>query len=61
MKTEPQAKACSLAQWIKDNHGNNQRAFATAQGVEPPQVTQWLKKGFIVVDGQLYSLRRTLK
>lgn len=38
----------------------SQRAFAEAQGVQPAQVTQWIKGGFIVVCGELYSSRRKL-
>lgn len=58
--TETQAKACTLLEWIDLHFDGNQRAFAAAQGVQPPQVTQWIQKDFIVVDGQLYSPRREL-
>ena len=51
----------TLLEWIKLHFGGNQSAFAAAQGVMPPQVTQWIQKDFIVVDGQLYSPRRELK
>lgn len=51
----------SLEDYINANYGGSQRAFADAQGVKPPQVTQWLDKGFIVVDHILYSKRRELK
>lgn len=61
MKTETQVKACTLLEWIEMHFGGNQRAFAAAQGVQPPQVTQWIQKDFIVVDNQLYSPRRELK
>ena len=61
MKTEAQAKACTLLEWIDLHFEGNQRAFAAVQGVQPPQVTQWIQKDFIVVDGKLYSLRRVLK
>lgn len=53
--------AVYLDEYIAANYNNNQRAFATAQGVKPPQVTQWLDKDFIVVNGSLYSHRRELK
>lgn len=49
-----------LLNYIKKEHGGNQAAFALSEGVKPPQVTQWINKGFIVVDGVLYSPRRTL-
>ena len=55
-----QAKACTLLEFIALNFGGNQAAFAKAQGVKPPQVTQWLQKEFIVVNGLLYSPRRIL-
>tara|TARA_R110002126_G_scaffold109171_2_gene246130 strand:+ start:468 stop:644 length:177 start_codon:yes stop_codon:yes gene_type:complete len=50
-----------LLEYIKNKHGGNQSAFASAQNVKPPQVTQWINKGFIVIDGVLYSPRRELK
>ncbi len=50
----------SLANYIASNYRGSQRAFAEAQGVKPPQVTQWINKGFVVVDGVLYSPRREL-
>jgi DNA-binding transcriptional regulator YdaS (Cro superfamily) len=46
--------------YIAEEFGGSQRAFASAQGVQPAQVTQWLNKKFIVVDGVLYSARREL-
>jgi len=60
MKTEMQAKALSLRLWIDLHFSGSQRAFAAAQGVHPQQVTQWINKDFIVVDGKLYSHRRDL-
>lgn len=50
----------SLPDYIQNHCGGNQAAFARAQDVKPQQVTQWIEKGFIVVDGVLYSPRRTL-
>ena len=49
-----------LIDYIQKHHGGNQAAFARKQGVKPQQVTQWIEKGFIVVDGVLYSPRREL-
>jgi DNA-binding transcriptional regulator YdaS (Cro superfamily) len=54
-------KAFTLLEWIDLHFEGNQRTFAAAQGVQPPQVTQWAQKNFIVVNGQLYSPRRELK
>lgn len=52
--------ACGLNDYIKKHFGDCQSDFAAAQGVAPAQVTQWLKKGFIVVDDVLHSPRREL-
>ena len=52
-----------LIDHISKHHGGNQAKFA--REIDPPvaarQVTQWINKGFIVVDGVLYSPRRKLK
>lgn len=50
-----------LHEYIKKYYGGNQKRFADAQGVKPPQVTQWLAKTMVVVDGKLYSFRRDLR
>lgn len=50
-----------LTDYIRENFHGNQRYFASHVGVMPAQVTQWIKKGFIVVDGILYSPRRVIK
>jgi|GEM_PF-1845165 len=50
-----------LIDFIEQNFDGNKAAFARAQGVKPQQVSQWLAKNFIVVDGEMYSHRRTLK
>ena len=50
----------ALIEYIKEHYSGNQAAFARAQGVKPPQVTQWINADFIVVDGWLYSPRREL-
>lgn len=52
--------AYSIEDHINKEWGGNQAAFARAQGVQPPQVTQWIEKDFIVVDNALYSHRRDL-
>ena len=54
------ARVHTLAEYIDEYFDGNQRKFAAAQGVKPPQVTQWLNAGFIVVDDVLYSQRRQL-
>jgi DNA-binding transcriptional regulator YdaS (Cro superfamily) len=50
-----------LQAYINQRYQGNQAAFARAQGVKPQQVSQWLKKDFLVVDGVLCSQRRVLK
>ena len=50
-----------LIEYIEKHYGGNQAAFAKAQKVQPPQITQWINKKYIVVDGVLYSPRRILK
>ncbi len=49
-----------LRDYIQENFGGSQRAFAAAQGVKPQQVTQWINREFIVVDNKLYSPRRKM-
>lgn len=49
-----------LLEYINKYYGGSQAAFARALGVKPQQVTQWIDKGFIVVDHKLYSHRRDL-
>ena len=51
----------TLKDYINREHGGSQVKFAAANGVIKQQVTQWIRKGFIVVDGSLYSHRRELK
>ena len=51
----------SLLEHIKENYDGNQAAFARSEGVKRSQITQWINKGFIVVNGVLYSPRRELK
>lgn len=50
----------TLAEHINIFHEGSQKKFAESQKIQPAQVTQWLKKDFIVVNRILYSKRRTL-
>jgi len=61
MYFEPQAKACTLLEFIGLHFDGKKSAFGRAQGVSRQQVREWVEKGFIVVVGQLYSPRRELK
>jgi len=55
------AEILSLTEYIDKYHNGRQIQFAKANGVEKSQVTQWVKKNFIVINGELYSIRRKLK
>lgn len=58
---EVSSKINSLWGYINKYYAGSQRDFAEEQGVQTPQVTQWINKDFIVVNGVLYSPRRELK
>ena len=48
---------------LKDYIFNNdlkKKDFAKAQGVDPCVVSKWLKDGYVVFEGKLYSERRVL-
>ncbi|ENL8185144.1 hypothetical protein AB6F95_004628 [Salmonella enterica] len=49
-----------IFEYIKLHFDGNQSAFGRAVGVAPAQVTQWIKGGFIVLDGAIWSKRRDL-
>ena len=51
----------TLKEYIERKHGGVQARFADASGVQRQQVHKWIKGGFIVVDGVLYSPRREIK
>ncbi|EHD21798.1 MULTISPECIES: hypothetical protein [Brenneria] len=50
----------TLLAFIDKYFAGNQAEFARYLGVKPQQVTQWIDKGFIVVDDTLYSPRRKI-
>lgn len=50
----------NLNQYIQEAYQGNKAAFARDQNVHPQQVSEWVRKGFIVVEGLLYSPRRAL-
>lgn len=50
----------TLIDYIAKYYNGNQASFARLTGVQPAQVTQWIHKGFIVVEHTLYSPRRKL-
>ena len=60
IKESHRSVAVTLADYIDDEFDGYQCDFATLQGVQPPQVTQWIKKQMLVVDDCLYSFRREL-
>ena len=50
-----------LLEYISKYYDGNQSSFARSCNVSPSQVTQWVRKEFIVVDHVLYSPRRELE
>ena len=50
-----------LIDYITLNHNGNRSAFGRAVGVSRQHVNDWLNKKYIIVDGVLYSPRRSLK
>lgn len=53
--------AYTLPEYIGEFFSGSQLAFANKQGVKPQQVTQWINKGFSVIDHVLHSPRRELE
>lgn len=49
-----------LLKYIEERFAGSQADFARHVGVMRPQVTQWINKGFVVIDGVLYSPRRSV-
>ena len=47
----------SITDYIKANHPSK-ASFARSQGINPQEVTKWINKGYIVLDGTIYSPRR---
>lgn len=50
----------TLLQYIATYYKSNQSAFGRACGVPHSRIQHWLKGNYVVVDGSLYSKRRTL-
>ena len=53
-------KEQTIKEHIKSK-GLTQKAFAELNEIKPQQITEWINKGFIVIDDILYSPRRKLK
>lgn len=49
-----------LIDYIALNYSGNQSAFARHMGVSRQKVNGWISDGWIVVNNQLYSPRRTV-
>lgn len=49
-----------LESYIAVFFGGNQAEFARHMGVNKQQVTKWLKDKWIVMNGSLYSPRRSI-
>ena len=48
----------NVAEHIEQNYGGSQSKFAHAIGASKQAVNFWIRKGYIVVDGVLYSPRK---
>ena len=48
-------------QYIKDNHNGNGSEFAREHGVAYNQANDWRRRGFMLIDGVIYSPRRRIK
>ena len=49
-----------LKEFIDRRYGGNKAAFARAMGVHKQSVNEWLKSGYIVFNGAIYSKRREI-
>ena len=54
------SESITLIEYIDQNFNGSKSDFAKAQGVQPAQVTQWLKKDIVVINNNMYSHRRKL-
>jgi len=52
--------AVKIVDYIDLYFEGNKSAFARRMNVTPQQVTKWVRDGWIILDGQLYSPRREL-
>lgn len=50
-----------LTEYIEKYYSGNKAEFARDNDVIPQHVTKWVKGGYIVVDGIIYSPRREVK
>lgn len=50
-----------LLDHINTNHDGKRYLFADSMGVDPAQVTRWIKSGCEVRDGQLWRPIRDIK
>jgi hypothetical protein len=47
-------QAQPIKEYIKEHYGT-QLKFAARLGVQPAQITQWIRSGFVVIDHKLYT------
>ena len=52
--------AVHLLDLIRTRYDGNQARFGRSQGVGRDQVGKWVRKGYIVIDGQIYKPGRAL-
>ena len=50
-----------LQKHITENHGGNVSEFAATKGVRYDQVSRWIKRGCIFLDGEVYCAVKAAK
>jgi len=44
----------NITNYITQHHNGNKSAFARTQNVRHDQVTRWIKRNCVVIDGRVY-------
>jgi hypothetical protein len=53
--------AMTVREHVDKYFGGSPMAFATANLISRQQANRWIKSGYMIIDGKLYSERRTIK
>lgn len=51
----------TLTTYINKHYGGLQKDMAADLDVSPSQVSRWISKDYIIIDGVMYSPRRSLE
>lgn len=51
----------TVEMWIQLYYGGVNAWFAEANNTSPQNVAQWIKKGYLIIGGQLYAPRRPIR